>query len=128
MKYIDEFRDGDVAAKIAERLAAEVQPDRSYSFMEFCGGHTHAISRYGVAELLPPNVRMVHGPGCPVCVLPIGRIDLAIGLALERNAIVCTYGDTMRVPASDGLSLVRAKARGGDIRMVYSAADSLTIA
>ena len=128
MKYIDEFRDGDVAAKIAERLAAEVQPDRSYSFMEFCGGHTHAISRYGVAELLPPNVRMVHGPGCPVCVLPIGRIDLAIGLALERNAIVCTYGDTMRVPASNGLSLVRAKARGGDIRMVYSAADSLTIA
>lgn len=128
MKYIDEFRDGDVATKIAERLAAEVQPDRSYSFMEFCGGHTHAISRYGVAELLPPNVRMVHGPGCPVCVLPIGRIDLAIGLALERNAIVCTYGDTMRVPASNGLSLVKAKARGGDIRMVYSAADSLTIA
>lgn len=128
MKYIDEFRDGDIARKIAERLAAEVQPGKSYSFMEFCGGHTHAISRYGVAELLPPNVRMVHGPGCPVCVLPIGRIDLAIELALERNVIVCTYGDTMRVPASNGLSLVKAKARGGDIRMVYSAADALTIA
>ena len=128
MKYIDEFRDGDIAHKIAERLAAEVQPGRNYSFMEFCGGHTHAISRYGIAELLPPNVRMVHGPGCPVCVLPIGRIDLAIQLALERNVIVCTYGDTMRVPASDGLSLVKAKARGGDIRMVYSAADALTIA
>lgn len=128
MKYIDEFRDGDIARKIAERLAAEVQPGRNYSFMEFCGGHTHAISRYGVAELLPKNVRMVHGPGCPVCVLPIGRIDLAIQLALERNVIVCTYGDTMRVPASDGLSLVKAKARGGDIRMVYSAADALTIA
>ena len=128
MKYIDEFRDGDLARKIADRIAAEVQPGRDYSFMEFCGGHTHAISRYGIAELLPASVRMVHGPGCPVCVLPIGRIDLAIMLALERNVIVCTYGDTMRVPASHGLSLIKAKARGGDIRMVYSGADALTIA
>ncbi|MCQ9375427.1 hydrogenase formation protein HypD [Methyloversatilis sp. XJ19-13] len=128
MKYIDEFRDGDVARKIGERLRAEADPARQYSFMEFCGGHTHAISRYGVRELLPPNVRMIHGPGCPVCVLPIGRVDMAIGLALERDAIVCTYGDTMRVPASDNLSLTKAKARGGDIRMVYSATDALTIA
>ena len=128
MKYIDEFRDGGIARKIGDRLAEEVQPERHYSFMEFCGGHTHAISRYGIAEMLPPNVRMVHGPGCPVCVLPIGRIDLAIKLALEYGAIVCTYGDTMRVPASDSLSLVRAKARGGDIRMVYSATDALEIA
>jgi len=96
--------------------------------MEFCGGHTHALSRYGVLELMPPQVQMIHGPGCPVCVLPIGRIDLAIRLALERGAIVCTYGDTMRVPASDGLSLIKAKARGGDIRMVYSAADALKLA
>ncbi|HEY0845761.1 MAG TPA: hydrogenase formation protein HypD [Noviherbaspirillum sp.] len=128
MKYIDEFRDGDVAQKIAARIRAEVVPGRQYSFMEFCGGHTHAISRYGVQELLPPNVRMIHGPGCPVCVLPIGRIDHAISLALERNVIVCTYGDTMRVPASDGLSLIKAKARGADIRMVYSAADALKTA
>jgi len=128
MKYIDEFRDGDVARKIAARIAAEAEPARSYSFMEFCGGHTHAISRYGVAELLPANVRMIHGPGCPVCVLPIGRIDHALTLALERNVIVCTYGDTMRVPASGGMSLIKAKARGGDIRMVYSAADALRIA
>ena len=128
MKYIDEFRDGNIARKIGARLAQEALPDRQYSFMEFCGGHTHAISRYGIAEMLPPNVRMVHGPGCPVCVLPIGRIDLAIKLALEHGGIVCTYGDTMRVPASDSLSLVRAKARGGDIRMVYSAADALQIA
>ena len=128
MKYIDEFRDGELAQKIGERIHAEARSDRSYSFMEFCGGHTHAISRYGVLELLPSNVRMVHGPGCPVCVLPIGRIDLAIRLALERDVIVCTYGDTMRVPASDGLSLIKAKARGGDIRMVYSAADALAIA
>ena len=128
MKYIDEFRDGQLARQIAARIADEVQPGRSYSFMEFCGGHTHAISRYGISELLPPTVRMVHGPGCPVCVLPIGRIDLAIGLALEQDVIVCTYGDTMRVPASNGLSLIKAKARGGDIRMVYSAADALAIA
>jgi len=128
MKYIDEFRDGSVAQKIAARLRDEAMPGRQYSFMEFCGGHTHAISRYGITEVLPVNVRMIHGPGCPVCVLPIGRIDLAIQLALDKGAIVCTYGDTMRVPASDSLSLVRAKARGGDIRMVYSATDALQIA
>lgn len=128
MKYIDEYRDGDLARKIAGRIALEADPARSYSFMEFCGGHTHAISRYGIAELLPENVRMIHGPGCPVCVLPIGRIDLALTLALQRNVIVCTYGDTMRVPASAGMSLIKAKARGGDIRMVYSAADALQTA
>ena len=128
MKYIDEYRDGETAQRIAARIAAEVQPGRGYSFMEFCGGHTHAIARYGIGELLPPQVRMIHGPGCPVCVLPIGRIDQAIGLALERGAIVCTYGDTMRVPASGALSLMRAKARGADIRMVYSAADALKVA
>ena len=128
MKHIDEFRDGALARQIAERIAAEADPARRYSFMEFCGGHTHAISRYGVLELLPENVRMIHGPGCPVCVLPIGRIDLAIGLALQQRAILCTYGDTMRVPASEQLSLLKAKARGADIRMVYSAADALQLA
>jgi len=128
MKYIDEFRDGEVAQRLAQRIAAELQPGRRYSFMEFCGGHTHAISRYGIAELLPEAVRMIHGPGCPVCVLPIGRIDQAIDLALNRGAIVCTYGDTMRVPASHSLSLMKAKARGADIRMVYSAADALKVA
>ncbi|MDO8905043.1 hydrogenase formation protein HypD [Hydrogenophaga sp.] len=128
MKYIDEFRDGALARQIAERIAAEVRPDHPYRFMEFCGGHTHAISRYGVLELLPSNVRMIHGPGCPVCVLPIGRVDLAIRLALQHDVILCTYGDTMRVPASDNLSLTKAKARGGDIRMVYSAADALQLA
>jgi hydrogenase expression/formation protein HypD len=128
MKYIDEFRDGDVARRIGARIAAEADPARRYSFMEFCGGHTHAIARYGVMELMPPNLRMIHGPGCPVCVLPIGRVDQAIGLALDRDVILCTYGDTMRVPASDALSLIKAKARGADIRMVYSAADALKIA
>jgi len=128
VKYVTEFRDGDLAQRIAESLAAEARPDRPYSFMEFCGGHTHAISRYGVTELLPPNVRMIHGPGCPVCVLPIGRVDLAIQLAMERGVILCTYGDVMRVPASESLSLMKAKARGADIRMVYSAADALGLA
>jgi hydrogenase expression/formation protein HypD len=128
VKYIDEYRDGELARRIAGRIAAELQPDRRYSFMEFCGGHTHAIARYGITELLPPQVHMIHGPGCPVCVLPIGRIDQAIHLALDRGAIVCTYGDTLRVPASQGLSLLRAKARGADLRMVYSAADALTVA
>ena len=112
MKYIDEYRDGEMAQRIAERIRAEVQPERQYRFMEFCGGHTHAISRYGVSDLLPANVRMIHGPGCPVCVLPIGRIDLAVKLALEHGAILCSYGDTLRVPASHGLSLLRAKAQG----------------
>jgi len=128
MKYIDEFRDGELARRIAARITAEARPDRSYHLMEFCGGHTHAISRYGIKDLLPENVEMVHGPGCPVCVLPIGRIDNAIELATEHGAIVCTYADTMRVPASGGLSLMKAKARGADIRMVYSAADALKLA
>jgi len=128
MKYIDEFRDGDLAQVLATKIARLAQPQRNYSFMEFCGGHTHAISRYGLSDLLPPNVRMVHGPGCPVCVLPIGRIDMAIELALHQGVILCTYGDTLRVPASAGLSLLKAKAHGGDIRMVYSTLDALQIA
>ena len=128
MKYIDEFRDGDAARAIAASIAREVDPKRSYHIMEFCGGHTHAISRYGIAELLPPNIRLVHGPGCPVCVLPIGRIDNAIALALEHGAIVATYGDCLRVPASGGLSLLKAKARGADVRMVYSSADAIALA
>jgi hydrogenase expression/formation protein HypD len=128
MKYIDEFRDGDVARGIAGAIAREANPARSYHFMEFCGGHTHAISRYGVSDLLPANVKMIHGPGCPVCVLPIGRVDQAIRLALEQGVTLCTYGDCLRVPASDGLSLMKAKARGGDIRMVYSSADAVALA
>ncbi|HTP71124.1 MAG TPA: hydrogenase formation protein HypD [Burkholderiaceae bacterium] len=128
MKYIDEFRDGRLAGQLAAAIAAEVDPGRSYNLMEFCGGHTHAISRYGVADLLPPAVRMVHGPGCPVCVLPIGRVDLGVALALEHRVVLCTYGDCLRVPASNGLSLLKAKARGGDVRMVYSPADALKVA
>lgn len=128
MKYIDEFRDGDLARNLAAAIAAEMQPGRRYHLMEFCGGHTHAISRYGLADLLPPQVTMIHGPGCPVCVLPIGRIDQAIQLALEQRVALCSYGDCLRVPASHGLSLLKAKAQGADVRMVYAITDALELA
>jgi hydrogenase expression/formation protein HypD len=128
VKYIDEFRDGDLARSLAATIAREARPGRTYSLMEFCGGHTHAISRYGLKDLLPANVHMVHGPGCPVCVLPIGRIDNAIALAARPGLILCTYADTMRVPASKGTSLLKAKAQGADIRMIYSSADAIRIA
>jgi len=128
MKYVDEYRDGAWAKALAARIAADVDPQRRYRFMEFCGGHTHAISRYGLEDLLPPNVQLIHGPGCPVCVLPIGRIDDAIRLAARKDIILCTYADLMRVPASNGQSLLKAKAAGADIRMVYSTLDALTIA
>src|SRR5690349_2256529 len=114
MKYIDEYRDGEVARTLAAAIRREADPARRYHFMEFCGGHTHAISRYGIGDLLPANVQMIHGPGCPVCVLPIGRIDMAIALALDHGATICSYGDCLRVPASGGLSLLKAKARGAD--------------
>jgi len=128
MKYVDEFRDGELAKNISANIAREAKPEQAYHLMEFCGGHTHAISRYGITDLLPANVRMIHGPGCPVCVLPIGRIDQAIRLAMERNVILCTYADTMRVPASNDLTLMRAKANGADVRMIYSTQDALQIA
>lgn len=128
MKYIDEFRNGELAKTIAANIAREAVAPSGYNLMEFCGGHTHAISRYGIADLLPANVRMIHGPGCPVCVLPIGRIDQAIRLARDYDVILCTYADTLRVPASDGLSLLKAKALGADVRMVYSTQDALKVA
>ena len=128
MKYIDEFRDGRLARILSAKIASEARSDRRYNLMEFCGGHTHAISRYGVKDLLPGNVNMIHGPGCPVCVLPIGRIDNAIALASRPGVVLCTYADTMRVPASNNMSLTKAKARGADIRMVYSSADAVRIA
>jgi hydrogenase expression/formation protein HypD len=128
MKYVDEFRDGDLARGVARSLATLARPDHSYRFMEFCGGHTHAISRYGLEDLLPENVQMIHGPGCPVCVLPIGRIDAAIALARNPKVTLCTYADLMRVPASKGDSLIKAKAAGADIRMVYSTLDAIRIA
>ncbi|MCG8443599.1 MAG: hydrogenase formation protein HypD, partial [Caulobacterales bacterium] len=128
MKYIDDFRDARRARALAQEIAREVDPDRSYRLMEFCGGHTHAIARYGVEDLLPKNVRMIHGPGCPVCVLPMGRVDDALALAKEPGVVLCTYADMMRVPGSQRTSLMRAKAEGADVRMVYSPQDVLAIA
>jgi hydrogenase expression/formation protein HypD len=128
MKYVDEFRDGAQARGIAARIHAAVQPGRQYRLMEFCGGHTHAIARYGLAALLPPQIELIHGPGCPVCVLPIGRIDSALELVLDRGVTLCTYGDTLRVPASKQMSLYKARAAGADVRMIYSVADALALA
>ncbi|RAS17387.1 hydrogenase formation protein HypD [Paraburkholderia bryophila] len=128
MKYVDEFRDRELASNLAANIRGEADASRRYRFMEFCGGHTHAIARYGVADLLPPNVQMIHGPGCPVCVLPVGRVDMAIRLALDSGVMLCTYGDVMRVPASDGLSLIRSKALGADVRIVYSPLDAVKLA
>ncbi len=128
MKYIDEFRDGEVAQSIASAIRAEADPGSTYHIMEFCGGHTHAISRYGLEDLLPANVRMIHGPGCPVCVLPVGRIDAAIWLAKQPGVTLVTYGDMLRVPGSKRLSLLKAKAEGADVRMVYSTMDAIKLA
>ena len=128
MKYVDEFRQHKLAKQLAAAIRDEVDPGRSYHLMEFCGGHTHAIFRYGVQDLMPNNVRFIHGPGCPVCVLPVGRIDNAIHLVEAEDVILCTYGDLLRVPASGRNSLIKVKAAGGDVRMVYSTQDALNIA
>lgn len=128
MKYISEFRDGRLARSLAKAIAREADQDRRYHLMEFCGGHTHAIFRYGVQDLVPANVEFVHGPGCPVCVLPVRRLDDAIELARDHGVILCTYGDMMRVPGSKRTSLIKAKADGADIRMVYSTQDALRVA
>ncbi|MEP4767361.1 MAG: hydrogenase formation protein HypD [Roseibium sp.] len=128
MKYIREFRDGKLARKLAKAIAQESDPDRRYHLMEFCGGHTHAIFRYGVQDLVPDNVEYIHGPGCPVCVLPVRRLDDAVELALDHGVVLCTYGDMMRVPGTKQKSLIKAKAEGADIRMIYSTQDALKIA
>jgi hydrogenase expression/formation protein HypD len=128
VKYVDEFRDRALARQLAGAIAAEAVPEREYRLMEFCGGHTHAIFRYGVQDLMPPNLRFVHGPGCPVCVLPIARIDQAIALTEQHGVTLCTYADMMRVPGSDRRSLLVAKAAGADVRMVYSTQDALAVA
>lgn len=127
MKYVDEFRNGDIAQQLIDKISKEIVIGREYRLMEFCGGHTHAIYRYGIPDLLPDAIRLIHGPGCPVCVLPMSRIDMAIELAVEHHVILCSYGDMLRVPGST-TSLLKAKAEGADIRMVYSVMDALAIA
>ncbi|MDR1264068.1 MAG: hydrogenase formation protein HypD [Propionibacteriaceae bacterium] len=129
MKFVDEFRDPAAAkqllAAIADLTAAD--PERAYRFMEICGGHTHTIYRHGLEHLLPPQVEFVHGPGCPVCVIPMGRVDDAVWLARRPGVVFTTFGDMMRVPGSAG-SLLQAQAEGADVRFVYSPLDALKIA
>jgi hydrogenase expression/formation protein HypD len=127
MKYVDEFRAPELIAKAGEEIRRLADPSRHYRIMEVCGGHTHAIYRFGLKDLLPSNVELIHGPGCPVCVLPMGRIDDGLSLALNPNFIFAAFGDMMRVPGTHG-SPLEYKARGTDVRIVYSPADALKLA
>ncbi len=127
MKYVDEYRDPKLIAALAREIARTIDAARSYRIMEVCGGHTHAIYRYGLADVLPKNIEFVHGPGCPVCVLPTGRVDDGLTIAEQPNVILACFGDMMRVPGTKGTPL-EYKARGADIRMVYSPLDALRLA
>ena len=127
MRFVDEYRSGDVAKRLAAGIEELAEPGRHYKIMEVCGGHTHAIYKHGVEDLLPPEIELVHGPGCPVCVIPMGRQDDAIAIAERPEVIFTTFGDMMRVPGSRG-SLLDAKSRGADVRMVYSPLDALKVA
>lgn len=125
MKFIDEYRQSELARRLADQIAQlTTEP---LKLMEVCGGHTHTIFKYGIEDLLPPNIEMIHGPGCPVCVIPLGRTDDSISLALQPGVIFTTFGDMMRVPGSS-TNLFDAKAAGADVRMVYSPLDALKIA
>jgi hydrogenase expression/formation protein HypD len=127
MRYVDEFRDAGKARALASRIAGLCEPGRQYKFMEVCGGHTHTIYKHGLEDYLPESVTLVHGPGCPVCVIPMGRVDDAIHIAEQPDVIMTSFGDMMRVPGGHG-SFLDSKAAGADIRMVYSPLDALNIA
>jgi hydrogenase expression/formation protein HypD len=127
LKFVEEFRDAELGKVLAGEVLAAVDPDRHYKLMEVCGGHTHSIYRYGIDDLLPENVELVHGPGCPVCVIPMGRVDDGIAIARNEEVIFACFGDMLRVPGSEG-SLLEAKAEGADVRMVYSPLDALRLA
>ena len=126
MRFVDEYRDPAAARALVARIT-ELAGDGHYKFMEVCGGHTHTIYRHGIEHLLPTSVELVHGPGCPVCVIPMGRIDDAIAVAQAPGVIFTSFGDMMRVPGSKG-SLLGAKAQGADVRIVYSPLDALRVA
>jgi hydrogenase expression/formation protein HypD len=127
MRYVDEFRDPALITKAAEEIRRLAEPGRHYRIMEVCGGHTHAIYRFGLKDILPEDIELIHGPGCPVCVLPMGRIDDGLAIAQKGDAIFAAFGDMMRVPGTHG-SPFEHKARGTDVRIVYSPADALQIA
>ena len=126
MRFIDEFRDSELAKRVVREIE-RIAEGRRFRIMEICGGHTHTIYRYGLHDVLPANIELVHGPGCPVCVLPMGKVDDAIAIAKHEGVILATFGDMMRVPGSEG-SLIDAQADGADVRMVYSPLDALKLA
>jgi hydrogenase expression/formation protein HypD len=127
MRFVDEFRDAELGRAVAGEILSELEPGRRYKIMEVCGGHTHSIYKYGLQDVLPANVELVHGPGCPVCVIPMGRVDDGIAIACREEVIFTCFGDMLRVPGS-AETLLDAKARGADVRMVYSPLDALRIA
>jgi len=127
MKYVDEFRSPELINKTAEEIRRLVDPNRHYRLMEVCGGHTHAIYRFGLKDILPANLELIHGPGCPVCVLPMGRIDDGLSIAAKPDVIFAAFGDMMRVPGTHG-SPLEHKARGMDVRIVYSPSDAIKLA
>ena len=127
MRFVDEFRAPKLIAKTAEEIRRLAGTGRHYRLMEICGGHTYAIYRFGLKDLLPDNIELIHGPGCPVCVLPMGRIDDGLAIAQQPNVIFTAFGDMMRVPGTQG-SPLEHKARGLDIRIVYSPSDALKLA
>ena len=125
MKYLDEYRDAEAAHKFAHEIARITT--RPWSLMEVCGGQTHAIVKFGLDELLPRQITLIHGPGCPVCVTPLELIDKALEIAARPGVIFCSFGDMLRVPGST-TDLLSVKARGGDIRIVYSPVDAVKLA
>ncbi|MEX0274026.1 MAG: hydrogenase formation protein HypD, partial [Flavobacteriaceae bacterium] len=125
MKYLSEYRDPELAKKYLDEIKKTVS--RPWSIMEVCGGQTHSLVKNGIIEMLPKEVTMVHGPGCPVCVTPLKLIDKAVHLALDKEVILCSFGDMLRVPGSEK-SLLEAKAEGGDVRILYSPLEAVRIA
>jgi hydrogenase expression/formation protein HypD len=127
MRFVDEFRKPELITRTAEEIRRLADPEKHYRLMEVCGGHTHSIYRFGLKDVLPDNIELVHGPGCPVCVLPMGRIDDGLSIAGQPNVIFTAFGDMMRVPGTHG-SPLEYKARGMDVRIIYSPSDALKLA
>jgi len=125
MKYLSEFRSPELVESLLKKIKQTATKD--WSIMEVCGGQTHSLVKNGILNMLPENIEMIHGPGCPVCVTPVSLIDKAVHLAMEHNVILCSYGDMIRVPGS-GMSLLEAKARGADVRILYSPLEAIKIA
>ncbi len=125
MKYLDEFTDPEVAARLFAEIARATT--RHWSIMEICGGQTHAIIRHGIDQLLPEEIELIHGPGCPVCVTPVGMIDKALEIARQAEVIFCSFGDMLRVPGTCG-DLLQVRGEGGDVRIVYSPLDAVRLA